>query len=274
MKRPVRLAAVVAVGFVLTGATAAEAQTLRGTVLDASNEEPLTLAGVYLLDRERNHIAFAMGDSLGRYSVEAPEAGEYILVAQRFGYRDLESPLLAMASERTYALDLELQPEPVGLEGITVTVGNEQVVDWLTLEFGMNPYSIPFFHMYQGERLAEAKIRGQNDPTSTLRWLYIPISHGGECVKINALPRATRTASWLSGYQAGLFGQPGDPPAGTSSRADRSPPEGPGCGSLYVDDVLVPNEHLDALDMSHVAAVVTFPGTVRLYTYGFDWGFR
>ncbi len=110
-------------------ATSLRAQTFRGVVTDASNAEPVPLAGIYLMDRERNVAATAMADSLGRYVLSSPEPGEYVLVAQRFGYLELESPLVAVAEGGEYALDFELPPEPLGLAPITVTVRNEELVD-------------------------------------------------------------------------------------------------------------------------------------------------
>ncbi|NIP79950.1 MAG: hypothetical protein GWM90_12295, partial [Gemmatimonadetes bacterium] len=50
--------------------------------------------------------------------------------------------------------------------------------------------------------------------------------------------------------------------------------QGSGCGSLYVDDRKIPNEHIEDVDMSQVVVVVTLPGTVRMYTYEFEWSFR
>lgn len=257
------------------------AQLVRGTVVDASNGQPVALTAVSLLDRERDHVVIAMSDSLGRYFLEVPDSGEYMLLAQRFGYMDMESPLLAISDDRDYALDLELRPAPLGLAGIDVTVSNERVIDWLKLELGVNPAAAFGFRLLQGARLDEAKLRGKLDPTNTLRFLYIPIWHRGECVVINSVPRAERT-TWWSGNGGGAFAELGAPPVGTRSGAEttrsreetRTGSEGAGCGSLMVNDRVVPNEHIDSIDMSNVAVVVTFFGQVRMYTYDFNWTFR
>lgn len=257
----------------LCAAAPADAQLLRGRVLDALNGGPVTMAAVHLLDRERSHVALAMADSLGRYHIEVPDSGEYILVAQRFGYFDLESPLFAVSGTRSYDLDLELRPEPVGLGAINVTVRNEQVVDWLRLEFGVNPAGAFGFRIVQGAQLEEAKARGKLRPTETLRWLYVPVSHGS-CVSINALPRA-RSVSLMTGPRVSSFGEPGVAPAGTVSPEEPATDDGPsGCGTLIVDDRVVPNELLDTIDLSRVAVIVTLPGSVRMYTYEFDWTLR
>lgn len=260
-------------------AGAAEGQTVRGTVVDGVNGRPVSLAGVSLLDHQRNHVVVAVTDSLGRYTVPVPEGGEYFLVAQRFGYRDMISPLLAVSDTMAYELDLELRPEPLGLGGVQVTVRNEEVTRWLTREFGINPSAAFGFRLLQGERLAEAKARGRYRPTETLRWLYIPVSHKTQCVSINSVPRAETVT--FRGLRQGAFGQPGSAPVGTvdpdaARRAETAKADDPnaGCGTLMVDDQVVANDFLDRIDMASVAAVVTLPGMVRMYTYAFDWNFR
>jgi hypothetical protein len=255
----------------------AGAQVVSGRVLDSTNGAPVSLVGVHLLDRQRDHVAITVADSLGRYFLTVPDSGEYFIVAQRYGYTDLESPLLAISNQRDYDLDLELRPEPIGLGGVTVTVRNEAVVEWLTREFGMNPSEAYGFRLLQGARLEEAKARAKYEPTGTLRWLYVPISHG-RCVSINALPQP-QSVSWFRGDRSQAFPGPGTPQTGTRSREDGMPatgsgPDGRDCGTLMVDDRVIPNELIDTVDMSGIAVVVTLPGSVWMYTYEFNWAFR
>lgn len=115
-------------------AVPAQCQQIRGRVHDAANDAPVQLAGVWLLDGDREQVALAMADSVGRYFLTVPGSGEYFIVADRFGYFATESPLLAISGDRDYELDLELRPEPIGIAALDVTVRNEQVVEWLTLE--------------------------------------------------------------------------------------------------------------------------------------------
>lgn len=248
-------------------------QVIQGTVVDANNGRGVALAGVYLLDRDRNAKQVAMADSLGRYYLEVPDSGEYILTATRFGYRDTESPLLAIGTDRTYSLDLELSPQPLGLGGITVTVQNDELINWLKRELGGNPIQAFGFRVLQGERLAEAKAKGRGDVTNTLRWLYIPVSHRGDCVSINSVPRAVRGGYHVTSQSS--FGQAGGTPSGTTSLdAAGSSSASSGCGRLLVNDRAVANDFLDRIDMSTIAVVVTFLGEVRMYTFDFDWSFR
>ncbi len=270
------LGAGICAGLSLAFAPPLAAQTVRGSVLDASNAQPVPTAGVYLLDRQRHTVGVAMADSLGRWALTVPDSGAYFLVAERFGYRDTESPLLAVSTSRDYTLDLELRPEPLGLGPLTVTVRNDQVVEWLTRELGGNPSAAFGFRLLQGDRLSEAKARGRMNPTETLRWLYIPVSHGLECVSVNVFPRA-RTVGFR-GPREGAFGTPGAPPPATRSmdqiRSEAEEDSGHACGTLLLNDRVIPNEQIDGIDLSSVAVIVALPGSVRMYTYDFDWSFR
>jgi hypothetical protein len=274
LPRPITGAALCVGALVVTAP--AGAQVVSGRVIDSTNGAPVSLVGVHLLDRQRDHVAITVADSLGRYFLTVPDSAEYFIVAQRYGYTDLESPLLAISNQRDYDLDLELTPAPIGLGGVTVTVRNEEVIDWLTREFGVNPSEAFGFRLLQGARLEEAKANAEYEPTGTLRWLYVPISHG-RCVSINALPRP-QSVSGRSGVRNQAFA-PGTPPAGMRSREDAMPatgsgPDGQDCGSLMVDDRVIPNELIDTVDMTSIAVVVTLPGSVRMYTYEFNWAFR
>ena len=262
----------VAGALLASGAAHAEAQQLRGRVLDSSNGQPVQMAAVWLLDRDRETVVMAMADSVGRYALTVPDSGEYFIAAERFGYFETESPLLAISGNRDYDLDLELRPEPIRVEGVGVTVRNERVIDWLRLEFGVNPVQFFGFRVLQGERLQEAKLRGKLNPTQTLRWLYVPVSHG-RCVLINQVHIPDN--SGMAGPRNRAF--TGIAPAGTRSRAEQEASNGPDrCpgGGLYVNDRPIPPELIDSVEMSSIGVIVTLPNGVRMYTYDFNWAFR
>ena len=266
--------ATVATGF---GASPLGAQTVSGRVLDTSTGQPVVMAGVHLFDTDRDQVSMAIADSLGRYLLEVPESGEYFLFVQRLGYFETVSPLLEISTARSYGVDLELRPEPIALDPFAVTVRNEEAYRWWRLRFGINPAEVFGFRMYQGARLEEAKLRGA-DNTETLRFLYIPVSHG-QRVCVATTPRPARggfhrTAEASAVFEdfrpdgAGVLSESGG--GGSPSLADLDD----SCGSLYVDDLRVPNEHIESIDMADIAVVMTLPGAVFLYNRDFDWSFR
>jgi hypothetical protein len=224
------------------------AQWIHGRVIDESSEKPVQAATVYLrLGSTEEPMGMAIADAEGRFSLKIPREGEYRILAESLGYLQLRSPLLALPGAGSSEVQLELRPEPLGLDPVIVTVRNEAMEAWFRRERGINPHSMFGFRALQGERLEEAKARS-DDNTNLLRWLYIPISHGRE-VCVGVPPRPPRRYSTKTEK------------AGSVDR----------CGNLFVDGMRVPNEHIEAVDKSSIIAVITFPGTVHMFTRDFDW---
>lgn len=221
-------------------------QVVQGRVVETGTDTPVALAGVFLLDAAREIVRSVLADSVGRFRITAPAAGEYYLLVQRLGYFETESHLVALSDGGDYAVDIEVRSEPIRLDPLLVTVRNEEMERWYTLALGVNPNSLRGFRVIQGARLAEARFKA-TDNTDLLRWLYIPVSHAQEVCLGSRMPEIDRT-TLVVGEAA--------------------------CGRLYIDGVSVPAEHLDQLDKSEIAVVVLFPPNVEIFTFGFDWASR
>lgn len=98
------------------------AQTILGQVLDQINEQPVGGVAVSLVSRSGVERLRTLSDSVGRFVLTPPEAGEYLLVTERFGYLETRSPLLALVIEGRAPLELLVAPSPIGLEGLEVSV--------------------------------------------------------------------------------------------------------------------------------------------------------
>lgn len=226
--------------------------------MDAENGAVVGLAAVILLDAERTPVEMVAADLEGNYRMPVPGAGAYYLFVERLGYFENESPLLAIAESGVFGADFELRPEPFRLDPLEVTVSNEALEDFLTLEFGMHPASVPGYRAIQGVRLAEAQLKA-SDNTDLLRWLYIPVSHG-QRVCVGSYGPGTELPKRM-GYERVMAASAAPDPTGQ-------------CGALYLDGVLCRNEHIESIDRSKVSVVVVTRGVVRLYTRDFDWTFR
>ena len=116
-----------ALGLVLIGAVLslpqpAVGQTILGRVLDQVNEQPIGGAIVSLVTRSGEERVRALADSVGRFVITPPEAGEYVLVAARFGYYETRSPLIALGTEGEAPLEMMMSPQPLGIDGLEVSV--------------------------------------------------------------------------------------------------------------------------------------------------------
>lgn len=245
--------ALAAAAAVALPAQRAAAQVISGTVLDSVSETPVVAAGVFLLDRQRDKLAVVVTDEEGLYRMEVPGAGEYLLFIQRIGYLDTESPLFHVGQNRVYSLDFDLKQEPIPLDPISVVVNNDAMESWLRRELGVNPNSVFGFRSYQGQRLQEIKALSR-DNTEMLRRLFVPVRHGREVCLGYGMPSIERGSPSMTNWSVMRI-----------TAAD--------CGKLFVDDMLVPTEHIDSFDHRRVAVVVLLPPNVHLYTFGFKWSF-
>lgn len=232
------------------------AQEMRGRVVDSVNGAPVGLAAVIVLDSERDPTVMSAADANGYYRVALPSPGEFYLVVERLGYFENETPLLSIASPGQYEVDIEMRPEPFRLDPLQVVVENERLEDFLALELGQHPATLPGYRSIQGLRLEKAKLKAE-DNTDLLRRLYVPVSHGRRvCIGTFGAPLPARTSSER-----------------TNARAEAPDPGGQ-CGALYVNGYRCRNEHIEEIDMDRVAVVVTLGSAVHLYTRNFDWTFR
>ncbi len=214
-------------------AAPAAAQSFTGQVVDETTGRPVPTAGVYLLGADDRVVRSTLADAAGRYRLEIEESGEYQIYVERFGYVETRSPLFAVTADRDYPLELSVRPEPLPVEGLSVTVRNEKVEDWLTSSLKVSPYSIRGFRQIQGHRLQEA-IAKSDDGVDLLRWLYLPAFNtmGGLCV--------------------GAY-------------------TGQGCLDVYVDGRYLPSEHLETLDFRKVVNLLVVPPHLHLLTRNFDF---
>lgn len=116
-----RLAVLTLLGFALAPSPV-RGQTILGRVLDQFSEEPVDGVIVRLVARTGEEREQALSDADGRFVLTPPDAGEYLLVTDRFGYIETRSPLLSLTIEGQAPLDLMIAPAPIGLEGLEITV--------------------------------------------------------------------------------------------------------------------------------------------------------
>lgn len=259
-RAPTFLAALQGAALALVTIAPAEAQVISGRVVDAENGSGVGLTAIIVLDPERTPLFMRAADTGGVFQVDFPGPGEYYLVLERLGYFETESPLLAVAAGGDYVVDFEMRPEPIRLDPLEVAVSNERLEDFLSLEFGVHPATLRGYRAIQGTRLELAKLDAE-DNTDLLRKLYVPVSHGERvCVGTFGAPLPARM-----GYER------------TMARAEAATAvDDPGrqCGAIYVDGLRCRNEHLEEIDMDHIAVVVTLEDAVHLYSRTFDWTFR
>jgi hypothetical protein len=116
--RPLRLPALLLMGGLLAAAPL-KAQTIRGALADPDGR-PVAGTTLLLLDAQGTVLGRAVSDAEGRFFLQAPGAGSYVLRAQRTGYDPVDSPPIALAAGETRSLHIESDPAPAPSAGDSV----------------------------------------------------------------------------------------------------------------------------------------------------------
>lgn len=192
---------------------AASAQTLSGRLLEEGRETPVAGAVIWLVDRDDRRRAEATSDSLGRFLLTPPEAGEYVVEAVRLGYATTRSPLFVMGVDGSVPFEIMMRPLPVGLEGIEVSV--EREAEELLRNFGLTPATLRNRWIDRGDidamgmpGLPKDLIRWQNiagvwvvemDPTQGVPELCVTFRRGTGCALtvLNGVPISSVEAFYL-----------------------------------------------------------------------------
>lgn len=96
------------------------AQTVLGRIFDAVTTDGVGEAEVVLADSAGQIVGRTISERSGRFIVRLPEAGIFVLTLTRLGYATGDSAVVHLETDQTRYLEIELQPEALGLPGFTV----------------------------------------------------------------------------------------------------------------------------------------------------------
>lgn len=102
-------------------AGSAEAQTIRGVIVEDRTRRPVVRADVTLLEEDVEPVARARTDSLGEFAVEAPGAGRYALQVTHVSYLPYEARTVEVGDRETVTLEIRMSSSAIPLEPMVVT---------------------------------------------------------------------------------------------------------------------------------------------------------
>jgi len=105
----------------LTLAAPAAAQVLRGRVLDAANDQPVSQARISVLNAENRVAARASAGTNGEFSVTLRGPGTVRLRVERTGYQPSLTQTVQVAALETLQVDVRMAVEALRVEPLTVT---------------------------------------------------------------------------------------------------------------------------------------------------------
>ncbi|MEQ9399321.1 MAG: carboxypeptidase-like regulatory domain-containing protein [Longimicrobiales bacterium] len=181
-------------------------QTLQGRVLDQRDGRAVPQTLVRLLDGSGEQVSLTISDLTGRYRLEAPAPGRFVIEAERVGFRDYRSQEVELPrAGGTYEVDLLVVSEPIALRGLEVTgLQREAVERRLRLLIGMSPSSIR--HRPIMGAVVQEHVQKGHDLADLIRWQNLPSIHvrqtrDGPCFQF-------RTRSCLPTYLDGVRQRP------------------------------------------------------------------
>jgi hypothetical protein len=105
-------------------ASAASAQRIAGTVIDAASGRPIPAAEVVLLDAGRSPLARQQSDSTGHFAFGLLQAAPYILRAQRLGYAPVLTSRVTLADGESVIVELRMGVDAIAVEPLVITARN------------------------------------------------------------------------------------------------------------------------------------------------------
>jgi Carboxypeptidase regulatory-like domain/TonB-dependent Receptor Plug Domain len=200
---------VLSVGVV--AAPQAQAQVVRGTLLDAEVGLPIAGAVVLLLDSENATRVRVRTDGKGRFGLRAPGVGEYTLFAQREGYASTVSEVFTLSAGQELELPLSISALRAA-SAVSVTVGEGEDAEELDPVEAAQRYA----------RVIAQACEGEYDPTrhgilvgivrdsvsnvplpmvkTIVEWEGVPDSTAQVRVSFDPGTGAPRTFNQLSGF--------------------------------------------------------------------------
>lgn len=100
----------------------AAAQTIDGTLLDLSTDRPIDLGLVMIFTEAGDSIDMALTDASGRFSLEAPEPGNFLLLASALGYRETPAGVFELGEDGVMSIEYRLAPEPIAIAEVLVSL--------------------------------------------------------------------------------------------------------------------------------------------------------
>ena len=159
-------------------------QTLRGTVRDAINHEPVAYATIILTD---NPLLKAISDSVGRFSIGDVPVGRHNLRCQYVGYETVEmNELLVTSAKETYV--------DILLSEAVKDLGNLVIRPKVTKEKALNRMVLTGGRMFSVEETS--RYAGGFDDPARLATAFAGVASGGATNGISIHGNAPHLLAW------------------------------------------------------------------------------
>ncbi|MEM7414156.1 MAG: TonB-dependent receptor [Gemmatimonadota bacterium] len=112
---------VAVVAFVLLPASAA-GQTINGTLMEVESGTPISLGLVIMMTESGDSVTSGVTNGQGRFSVDAPEAGSFYLIASAFGFKETAAGVFELGGGGEMDVEFRIAAAPMPIDGILVSL--------------------------------------------------------------------------------------------------------------------------------------------------------
>lgn len=128
--------------------TVAMAQTqerrISGTIIDSQTKEAVPMVTIQLLKTDSSFVVGGLSGDNGRFSIKAPNNGQFILKISSVGYKTLTQSISIKQGNNVALGNLSFHPDAIMLKEATVTAqANKVVVKEDTFEYNASAYRTP-----------------------------------------------------------------------------------------------------------------------------------
>lgn len=148
-------------------------QTVRGRVVDASTNTPVSTASIRVVEESGNAAVTGQTDFGGRFNIRLPIAGTYRVTVERIGYAVFTSEPIAVAAGANVEVEARMTPVAVALETVGVNVrqtppfrDRRAATFWDRADRGRGTYLTP-------EQIAARRGVGTTDLLRDLEGVYL-----------------------------------------------------------------------------------------------------
>ena len=100
----------------------AHAQTINGTLMEVETGQPISLGLVIMMTESGDSITSGVTNGQGRFSVAAPEAGSFVLIASAFGFKETAAGVFDLGEDSEMDIEFRIAAAPMPIDGLIVSL--------------------------------------------------------------------------------------------------------------------------------------------------------
>lgn len=150
----------------------ADAQAVRGRLIESGTSDPIPLGSVALVDTASRIVDQTVTNEDGLFDLRSPASGRFFIVAEKLGFRRAVDGPLDLSTQEAIAIDFLLIAEPFRMDSLVVLAERRRTDRFLDSQGFYERKSAGFGHFLTPDQIA------QRPPALSLELLMQPLSLG------------------------------------------------------------------------------------------------